>query len=56
MKVRNDTAEASLYERIGGYDVIAAVIDDLFALMRGDPDLHVLEWGAASIHADELSS
>jgi hemoglobin len=36
MKVRNDTAEASLYERIGGYDVIAAVIDDLFALMRGD--------------------
>jgi hemoglobin len=36
MDVRNDTPEASLYKRIGGYDVIAAVIDDLFALMRAD--------------------
>lgn len=37
MDVRNDTPDASLYKRIGGYDVIAAVIDDLFALMRADP-------------------
>jgi hemoglobin len=27
----------SLYQRIGGYDVIAAVIDDLFAILHGDP-------------------
>jgi hemoglobin len=27
----------SLYRRIGGYDVIAAVIDDLFAALRADP-------------------
>ena len=30
-------ADAPLYQRIGGYDVIAAVIDDLFGLMREDP-------------------
>lgn len=27
----------SLYQRMGGYDVIAAVIDDLFAILRGEP-------------------
>jgi hemoglobin len=27
----------SLYQRMGGYDVIAGVIDDLFALLHGDP-------------------
>ena|SRR5579862_2358820 len=27
---------ACLYKRIGGYDVIAAVIDDMFARLRGD--------------------
>src|SRR5512146_706104 len=27
----------SLYQRLGGYDVIAAVIDDLFARLREDP-------------------
>jgi len=27
----------SLYQRMGGYDVIAAVIDDLFAILRSDP-------------------
>jgi hemoglobin len=26
-----------LYKRLGGYDVIARVIDDLFGLMRTDP-------------------
>jgi hemoglobin len=30
-------AENSLYKRIGGYDVIASVVDDLFALMKADP-------------------
>ncbi|MGA8025839.1 MAG: group 1 truncated hemoglobin [Bryobacteraceae bacterium] len=29
--------ELSLYERLGGYDGIARVIDDLFALLRADP-------------------
>jgi hemoglobin len=29
-------AKDSLYKRIGGYDAIAAVVDDLFALMRAD--------------------
>jgi hemoglobin len=28
---------ASLYRRLGGYDVIAAVIEDLFISLRGDP-------------------
>ena len=27
----------SLYQRIGGYDVIAGVIDDLFLSLRADP-------------------
>ena len=27
----------SLYRRMGGYDVIAAVIDDMFAALRADP-------------------
>jgi hemoglobin len=29
--------ERSLYQRLGGYDAIAAIIDDLFARMREDP-------------------
>ncbi len=29
--------ERSLYQRLGGYDVIAAVVDDLFARLREDP-------------------
>src|SRR4051812_25917353 len=36
MDSRNDTPPASLYKRIGGYDVIAAVIGDLFTFMRAD--------------------
>jgi hemoglobin len=28
----------SLYQRMGGYDVIAAVIDDLFAILHDDPN------------------
>ncbi|MCW2651621.1 MAG: globin [Mycobacterium sp.] len=31
------TEQTSLYQRLGGYDVIAAVIDDLFAALRSDP-------------------
>ena len=28
---------SSLYRRLGGYDVIAAVVDDMFSSLRGDP-------------------
>ena len=27
----------SLYQRMGGYDVIAAAIDDMFAILHGEP-------------------
>ena len=37
MSAPNTSSDASLYRRLGGYDVIAAVIDDLFARMRADP-------------------
>jgi hemoglobin len=30
-------SETSLYRRLGGYDVIAAVIDDMFAILFEDP-------------------
>jgi hemoglobin len=36
MNTLNDSAELSLYRRLGGYDVIAAIVDDLFALLRAD--------------------
>lgn len=32
----------SLYERMGGYDVVAAVVDDFFARMGEDPRLQPL--------------
>jgi hemoglobin len=34
----NDKAK-TLYQRLGGYDVIAAVADDLLARLRSDPQL-----------------
>jgi hemoglobin len=36
MNLRNQTTEPSLYKRLGGYDVIAAIVDDLFGLLRAD--------------------
>ena len=36
MNTAGPSPRASLYQRIGGYDVLAAVVDDLFALMRAD--------------------
>jgi hemoglobin len=33
----DQTPSRTLYERLGGYDVIARVIDDLFARLRSDP-------------------
>jgi len=31
------TVDSPLYHRLGGYDVIAAVVDDLFQMLRNDP-------------------
>jgi len=36
MQIPDKATESSLYQRIGGYDVIAKVVDDWFALMRAD--------------------
>ena len=36
MKLPNDPSELSLYKRLGGYDGIASIVDDLFALLRAD--------------------
>ena len=32
-------SEKTLYERLGGYDTIAAVVSDLLPRLRGDPQL-----------------
>ena len=37
----NEGAKKSLYERVGGYDTIAALIDDLLPRLVGDPELGV---------------
>jgi len=34
------TSKDSLYSRLGGYDAIAAVADDLLPRLRNDPRLH----------------
>ena len=36
-----DTAEGTLYRRLGGYDVIAAFVDQWLGLVLGDPQLAV---------------
>ncbi len=33
----NNSPEETLYQRLGGYDVIAAVIDDFMSRFRSDP-------------------
>ena len=35
----NDNSKESLYQRIGGYDIIAQFVDDLLARLQSDPDL-----------------
>jgi hemoglobin len=34
-----DVAEASLYERLGGYDALCAATDDLLGRLQSDPQL-----------------
>jgi hemoglobin len=41
-------AEPSLYQRLGGYDAIAAATDDLLGRLQGDPQLADY-WKGASI-------
>ena len=36
-----DPTTPSLYERLGGYDGIAAIVDDLLPRLHGDPQLGV---------------
>jgi hypothetical protein len=43
-------AQHSLYQRPGGYDVIAAVIDDMFSAIRADPRSRGSAPAAASTH------
>lgn len=45
---------ASLYQRMGGYDVVAAVVDDFFARMGEDPLLAPLLAGVASEEAGRV--
>ena len=35
----SEEAQASLYKRLGGYDAIAAVVDDFVPRLAGDPQL-----------------
>jgi hemoglobin len=42
-----DTSQHSLYQRLGGYDAIAAATDDLLARLQSDPQL-VDYWKGAS--------
>jgi hemoglobin len=37
MQPDSSRAERTLYQRLGGYDVIAAIVDELFAMLRADP-------------------
>jgi hemoglobin len=37
MAVLHEVPEPSLYRRLGGYDAIAAIVDEIFALLRADP-------------------
>src|SRR5919198_2493884 len=32
-----EKTESSLYQRLGGYDVIAGFVDETYQLLRGDP-------------------
>jgi hemoglobin len=43
-----DPNEQSLYQRLGGYDAIAAATDDLLARLRSDPQLRDYWKGASN--------
>jgi hemoglobin len=43
-----DASTQSLYQRLGGYDAIAAATDDLLARLQGDPQLRDFWKGASN--------
>jgi len=43
-----NSTEASLYQRLGGYDAITAATDDLLARLMGDPHLGAYWKGAST--------
>ena len=44
----NEAQDQSLYQRLGGYDAIAAATDDLLARLQGDPLLKDFWKGASA--------
>jgi hemoglobin len=44
----NDTQEQSLYQRLGGYDAIAAATDDLLGRLQSDPRIKDFWKGASA--------
>ena len=47
----SDSSEASLYERLGGYDVIAAVTDEFLDRLMNDPKIGYTGLATASIQS-----
>lgn len=37
MTEEDNSTDLSLYRRLGGYDVIASIVDDMFSLLQADP-------------------
>ena len=50
------TTEKTLYDRLGGYDAIAAVTNDLLPRLRDDPQLGRFGRTAATMAPREKSS
>ena len=46
------TAQTSLYHRLGGYDALAAAVDDLLPRLQGDPQLGVY-WKGQNTHTKQ---
>ena len=46
------SGDSSLYHRFGGYDVLAAAVDDLLPRLQGDPQLGVY-WRGQNTHTKE---
>lgn len=44
-QVGDESAQTTLYERMGGYDLIAAFVEDFFGRMAADPELQPLLGG-----------
>jgi hemoglobin len=49
-----NTARKSLYERLGGYDALAAAVDDLIPRLHGDPQIGAY-WKGQNTHTKKRS-